>query len=95
MLVGKQMKLHQRCVDILEMIRKCNGYIQEFKRKLAIWDASGPFDNIRLCWERHELENHLARYRGIKSRLSLWYADIAVRLNEEVYFRLSIENKEP
>lgn len=93
MLVGKQMKLHQRCVDILEMIRKCNGYIQEFKRKLVLWDASGPFDSIRLCWERGEIERELIRYRGVKKRLSMWYADISIRLQEEVYYRLSLENK--
>lgn len=93
MLVGKQLKLHERCVDILEMIRKCNGFIQEFRRKLALWDTSGPFDSIRLCWERSEIERKIDRYRSIKTRLSIWYADISVRLNEEVYYRLSLENK--
>lgn len=91
MLVGKQMKLHQRCVDILELIRKCNNEINDYRRLLSAWDNSDAWSSIRLSWSRGELVFHIDRFRAIKKRLSMWYADISVRLNEEIYYRLSLE----
>lgn len=93
MLVGDQMKLHERCIDVLEMIRRCNNEINDYKRMLNAWDKAEIWDGIRASWSRDEIVYHMERFRAINRRLSMWYADISIRLQEEVYYRLSLENK--
>lgn len=93
MLVGDQMKLHERCIDVLEMIRRCNNEINDYKRMLNAWDRADIWAGIRASWSRDEIVYHMERFRSIKRRLSMWYADISIRLQEEVYYRLSLENK--
>ncbi len=76
------LKLHQRQVDILDMIVKCNNYINDHAPKLRTLQASKEW--YIGIWTRHELIKHEAglvnKYTGIKQRLIRYYLDIQERI---------------
>ena len=72
------LKLHQRQIDLLDMIVKCDNYINNAKPELKRCKASK--DYYIGVYYRHELitryEAKIAKYTAIKFRLIRWYLDI-------------------
>ena len=76
------LKLHQRQVDILDMVIKCNNYLADHAPKLRSYQASKEW--YIGIWTRHELIDYhvklVNKYTGIKQRLILYYLDIQKRI---------------
>ena len=79
---ARQLKLHQRAVDCLDMIVTCDKRIGDAKYDLNLWDKAGSFSPIRLAYNRNELEANVLKYELIKLRLTEWYCDIMARIND-------------
>ncbi len=78
----RQMKLHQRAVDVLDMIVRCDNYYANAMDYLNRWDAANWMDMIRLVNKRDDLEKHVNKYAAIKQRLTSWYIDIMGRIED-------------
>ncbi len=77
----KQLKLHERCVDCLDMIIKAKNMSEESKLTLRRYDnAKDDFQPIRLFRTRPEIEAEIARWDAVRVRLTLWYCDIMERI---------------
>lgn len=76
------LKLHQRQVDILDMIVKCDNYINDNLPKLRKCEASKEW--YIGIWTRNELidfhSKTVNKYTGIKQRLIKYYFDIQERI---------------
>jgi hypothetical protein len=79
---ARQLKLHQRAVDCLDMIVRCDVRIGECKDALKRWDVARPFDLIRAVYSRYDMEQPITRHEAIKQRLTLWYIDIMARIED-------------
>jgi hypothetical protein len=89
----KQIKLHQRCLDVLDLIVSADKAIEEARHYLHRYDnCKDHYAPLRLFNNREDLDNRLRRYRLIKDRIVMWYADIERRLIEEVVERADKEN---
>ena len=77
------LKLHQRQVDLLDMIIKANNHVNVAKSDLNIIKATTDFKQI--AWfqfvgaERDE-NIKIVKYTAIKERLIRYYKDIQVRI---------------
>lgn len=78
------LKLHQRQVDVLDMIIKCQNYLRRMEPDLKTYQESK--DYYIGIWTRNELVKRLskdvAKYSTIKSGLIRYYEDIQDRINK-------------
>lgn len=79
---ARQLKLHQRCVDVLDMIVTCDKNYADAADYLAKYDRAGWLDIIKCVHRRDDLEAEVNRYAAIKQRLTLWYIDIMSRIEQ-------------
>jgi len=77
-----QMKLHKRAVDCLDMIVTCDKRIGDANYDLNLWDKATWSDLIRVMSNRDYFENKVLKYELIKQRLTKWYCEIMVRIND-------------
>ncbi len=78
----RQMKLHQRAVDVLDMIVTCDKYLGDAQDNLKRWDAANWMDIIRIMSKRSQWEQSVNKYEAIKQRLTSWYIDIMGRIED-------------
>ena len=81
---SKSIRLHSKCLAILEMIQKVSNYIEGTKKELSGWDKCGPYDMPRLMFSRSLYENKLSRFQAIRNRLIRYYASTFCQLSEDV-----------
>ncbi len=80
---ARQLKLHQRAVDVLDMIVTADKRYANAEDYLRRYDASKNWmDMIRIMNNRNDLERELARYDAIRQRLTSWYIDIMGRIED-------------
>jgi hypothetical protein len=77
------LKLHQRQVDICDMVIKCQNYLRNLEPELKRCQESK--DYYIGIWTRNELvkkySKEVAKYSAIKNRLERYYDDIQLRIN--------------
>jgi len=79
---ARQLKLHQRCVDILDMIVTCDNYLGNAQDNLKRWDDANWMDMIRIMSKRESWVESVTKYAAIKQRLTSWYIDIMSRIEQ-------------
>ncbi len=72
------LKLHQRQVDLLDMIVRCNNNINAYESDIRLYES---WKNL---WVYQKTINHhkgkVQKYTAIKQRLVSYYKDIQVRI---------------
>ena len=76
---SKLLKLHERCVDILDMMNTCECRIINFKHDLMFAESRYAF-SPELDYYKYQIERH----REIKARLAGYYADVMQRILKPV-----------
>lgn len=84
MYTTKSIRLHSKCLAILEMIQKINNRIEADKKWLQDWDRCGMLDMPKLMWKRWKGEDTLIRDEAIKARMLRYYANSMAGLCEDV-----------
>lgn len=82
MRANKNLKLHERCVDVCDMIISCDKHLinlrYDYKRyQNARWDQPIRFMNSDAGFQKA-----IAKYENIKRRLTQWYIEINARIND-------------
>lgn len=77
---------HRKCIEILEMIAKVDGYLFTKKRSYEIYLSYPP--NVRqwqyvMCDEKYFV-TFIARYEAIRNRLIKYYANQFIKLVDPV-----------
>ncbi len=79
---ARQLKLHQRAVDVLDMIVTADKYLCDAQDNLKRWDAANWMDLIRIMSNRSQWEQSVNKYEAIRQRLTSWYIDIMSRIED-------------
>ena len=77
---GKQLKLHQRAICLLELLKKAQGEQARQEGLLAEWRAAGNFDNVRLFTHENNYLIRLAELNDIQKRILKSYYWLVVEL---------------
>ena len=80
-------RLHSKCLAILDLIQQVNNRLEANRSDLHHFDNSGPFSNIRLFTTRREITDRVSRNKVIRERLVNWYADTMTALTFETMKR--------
>lgn len=74
MYTSKPIKLHTKCLCILEMIQKCDSYLDNKKSDLKKYDnTKDAFAPIRLWNERYMFEKRIQTLESVMLRLTNYY----------------------
>jgi hypothetical protein len=78
------LKLHQKAVDILDMIVSCDKRIGNAKDYLNRYYAAknDSFSMLRLFNTEEDLISNVTRWEKVKERLTRYYIDVMGRINK-------------
>ena len=81
MYTTKPIRLHSKCLVILELIQKCNNRINVFESDLYHYDnAKSDFEMIRLMHRRESFTDSISRYKELKVYLVMKYQKVMIEL---------------
>ena len=76
-----QLKLHQRCIDILDFAIRAKNRQNEAVSDLNRYHATkDPFATIKLIYRESDFTKRIERYSKIHSRIMQWYYECFDRL---------------
>lgn len=75
MVSTQSIRLHSKCLEILEMIKECNNRISRANSDLHFWDNSKGYSTVRILYSRTHFEEIVKKYEAIKERLVLYYTN--------------------
>ena len=85
---NQPIKLHSKCLCILEIIQKSNNRYENCKSRLYAYNqCKDPFAPIRLMWRREELEGKVNHYEAVSKRLEQYYANTFAAIVERAIIR--------
>ena len=87
MYTNKSIRLHSKCLEILECIQKANRRIDEKKLCLKDYDRAQSFDIIRLMTTRNQITDRIERDKAIRERLITAYVNHMASVVEESIIR--------
>ncbi len=90
---ARQLRLHQRAVDVLDMIVTCDKYYADAEDNLKRWDKANWMDMIRIMSNRSQWEQSVNKYAAIKQRLTSWYIDIMGRIEDVAILHINEQNE--
>ena len=95
MYTNKSIRLHSRCLEVLEMIQKINYRIDEKKLTLVRYDSSKWYDSIQVCNNREFLVTRIATDKAIRQRLvNRYVALMSTAVEESIKRCYPIETKQ-
>lgn len=80
MYTNKPIRIHSKCLCILEMIQKINSRIESEKANLNTFDNARHFDIIRLINSRASIVARIENAKEVKGRLVDYYNNTAQEL---------------
>jgi len=80
-IAARQLRLHQRAIDCLDMIVSAEKILANAQDYLNRYDKAKWTDLIQIVNRRHNLEANVHKYERIIARLTKWYRDIMNRIN--------------
>ena len=69
---NQSIRLHSKCLEILEMLQKIGNRIEENKRSIKLWESRDSFPLTNKKWFIERLEIN----EKIRERLAFYYFDI-------------------
>lgn len=78
--IVRNIEMHEKCIKILEMIRKCKGWIQFSVEALERWDKATWDAPVRLNNTREFIEQQLATQKRVLIRLNNYYENQLIRI---------------
>ena len=85
---NQPIKLHSKCLSILDMIQKSNNRLEDFKSRLyAYKQCENPFALVRLMYRREGLEEQINHYQAVSQRLEQYYANTFAAIVERAIIR--------
>ena len=85
---NQPIKLHSKCLCILEMIQKSNNCLEDFKSRLYAYNnCKDMFAPARLMWRKEELEDQVNHYKAVSKRLEQYYANTFAAIVERAIIR--------
>ena len=78
-----QLKLHQRCIDILDMAIRAKNRQNRWVNDLNLYHATkDPLSTLRLVYRESDFTKEIIRWGKIHNRLMLYYYDVFNRLQK-------------
>lgn len=77
---GKQLKLHKRATNLLEILKKAQSEQARQEKLLAEWRAAGNFDNVRLFTHENNYLIRIAELNDVQKRILQSYYWLIVEL---------------
>lgn len=91
MYTNQPIKIHTKCLLILEMMQKSNNYIQEAISRLYTYDNTKDWTHpVRLMNTREEIESSIVRLKKVNERIVQYYHNTLSQLPEVKYLRNQI-----
>jgi len=78
--IQRNIEMHEKCIKILEMIKKCKKWISFSIEALERWDKATWDAPIRLNNTRGFIENQLESQKKILIRLNNYYENQLIRI---------------
>jgi hypothetical protein len=95
MITTQNIRLHAKCLAILEMIQTVNNRISAAKADIRIYDNGDPLNFLRLFTDRDELVATVEHNKRVKERLAAYYADTLVALITPVISKTKYDESVP
>ena len=95
MITTQNIRLHAKCLAILEMIQTVNNRISAAKTEIRIYDNGDPLNFLRLFTDRDELVDTIEHNMRVKERLAAYYADTLIRLITPVISKTKYDESIP
>lgn len=77
---GKQLKLHKRATNLLEILKKAQSEQTRQEGLLAEWRAAGNYDNIRLFTHENNYLIRIAELNDVQKRILQSYYWLIIEL---------------
>ena len=85
---NQPIRLHSKCLCILEMIQKSNNLYEKNKGILYLYDRTkDAYSTIRLTYKRYELEKEMTKYSLVSKRLEQSYVNTIASMVERAIIR--------
>ena len=85
---NQPIKLHSKCLCILEMLQKSNNYYEKEKSLLYAFDnCKDMYALIKLSYRRIDLVKAMKKYSSISQRLEQYYANTFGAIVERAILR--------
>ena len=82
MYTNKPIRIHSKCLLILEMIQKVSNRIAETESNIYLYDNAKWYNNIRLFNKRVDFTDRLEHLKKVKARLINYYRNTLEQLNK-------------
>jgi hypothetical protein len=79
---NSHIRMHSKCIKILEMIQTVNKRIVSAKADLIRYDCADGLSPLRIMYDRSDLEKLLEHHRSVRDRIVVYYAENMLKLIE-------------
>lgn len=80
MYTNKPIRIHTKCLCLLELIQEAGNRVERAKGLLHEWEHARHFDMVRLVYNRNELATQPQRWQRVKDRLVSSYERLKAQL---------------